>query len=489
MPFAVIGLAFVLLIVFAVLSAKQWHWLNIVFLILTFLVGVAATAAMAQCYQRRLDEQSAAENAMEDAMEWKEKARMAVFGSVTSIEYDADSLRGLDQLLQLATYGRGRVWNRGTPTADGNNREFAFEVARDAKSNMETMVLFAFADGLISVTLSDGTVVDQIYPLGFIGSFRVVTEANDKLTLEPDFVADEDAYASPQGTWSLYEKMPLDRRDAFRKAKGLDDDIEIAAYREILQTEYMPPERFGLDAGSAEYEALIDRFAFDGRPLGDIRTYINTAPGRISTRFEPLKEEVFFRYKFNKAVKQDKGFTVDGSGSLIADGPFSPLGASNNAALHLGGKATFKKDDTVLIDQTTAEGYQRPDGNMQPRFDAQYDVDKVDEYYYRQLNNYPYLLASLRDRAREIQEETERTIANNAVTDAAWNDTANQQAVRDAVKDGLESDQQNLRNDLAAISELNELRTRELSELEAEIAALEKELEAGYQKIISRDAQ
>ena len=53
MFYLVYGIILVVLIAGCVMAAKYWHWVNTVFLILTFLAGIAATAGMAQVFYKR----------------------------------------------------------------------------------------------------------------------------------------------------------------------------------------------------------------------------------------------------------------------------------------------------------------------------------------------------------------------------------------------------------------------------------------------------
>jgi protein-S-isoprenylcysteine O-methyltransferase Ste14 len=48
-----VGLLFVLLVVFAVMARKHWHWSNIVAVILTFVAGTASMFGAARVYQLR----------------------------------------------------------------------------------------------------------------------------------------------------------------------------------------------------------------------------------------------------------------------------------------------------------------------------------------------------------------------------------------------------------------------------------------------------
>ncbi|MEM7453622.1 MAG: hypothetical protein AAF456_04630 [Planctomycetota bacterium] len=488
MIYAILGLLFVVLIVFAVLTAKTWHWVNIVFLILTFIAGVVATGALAECLDKRRRAMEGALSAEAAAERNKRDADVAVYGSDNAVEYDSNCLRGIDQELTREMMGRGRVWSRGTVTiapTDNRNREFTFPAARDNTVNMGGMVVYAFVDGPIDVAI-DGAVEQQVYPVEFIGTFRVINEAADKLSLEPIFIANSSPYGDPQGTWSLMEKMPLDRRDAFKKVEGMmGDDFDLAAYRDVLVNKYLQASVIGMDPASAEYEALIDRYAFDGQRLGDIATFIDSQNGRINTTFEPKPEEVFYVYRFDKAVKEADGFQVDygGSGRIDQDGTFSPLGQAVDPALHLGQKVAFAEGDEVLIDQKTALGYQRTDGTPLPEFDQRYPVTEVDRIFIRELNDYPFILATLRHRQQVLKSEQDRLAADNKTTSGAFTNAQEQLTVRDDRIRMLIADGDNLRRDRDQIEVLAGDRQRELDQVLAEIQRLEGEIDASYRAI------
>jgi hypothetical protein len=117
---------------------------------------------------------------------------------------------------------------------------------------------------------------------------------------------------------------------------------------------FLPAATLGFDPQSKEYEELVDRYAFDGMSLGKIQNWIdqNTA-GRKSTRFEPLPEEVFVQYRFNK--KSSKSYQVDANGSVENDGLFTPLGQAVDPALHAGKEVEFAEGDTVLVDKKSVD--------------------------------------------------------------------------------------------------------------------------------------
>ena len=189
MSYAIIGLVFVLLIVFGVLSAKNWHWLNIVFLILTFVAGVAACGAMAKSLKLRRDNIADAEKWEKQKEKNEEQANLAIFGSPNSISYDSKSLRGINELLTRELHGRGRVWAGGTVSFKGNdaddpNRIFKFSAAResvDPTNQLKGILLYAFADQPVAAD-------NQLLPVTFVGTFRVVGETPEQIEIEPIFI-------------------------------------------------------------------------------------------------------------------------------------------------------------------------------------------------------------------------------------------------------------------------------------------------------------
>ena len=435
MSYAIVGLVFVLLIVFGVLSSKHWHWLNIVFLILVFLAGAAACGAMAKSLKLRRD-------SMTDATNWEARATSnklayneAINGSSESITYGRESLRGINELLTIELHGRGRVWSRGTPSFKGGdandpNRMFAFSQARNAvnqANQMNGMLLYAFADEPVN---------GQPYPVTFVGTFRVVAETPEQIEIQPDFITSNDNYANPGGTsWSLFEKMPADRRDTFKnipyenlnKTDLLGDNFDINEYRDALVNQHLPAAKFGLDPNSEEYERLIDRHLFDGMKLGDIANYIDAQENRKNVRFEPSPEEVFVQFRFDKKV--DGEFDVDAPGSLGTGSAFQD-GRAVDPALQAGKKIGFAKDETVIVDSLTADGYQRRDGQAVPGFAQQYPVTEIDRYYFRQMRDYPFMLADLQRQVNRFEQETTRAKANNEVTQESLDDALAQSSIR-----------------------------------------------------------
>ena len=224
MSYAIFGLIFVLLIVFGVMSSKSWHWLNIVFLILTYVAGVAAAVGMSKALKLRQRDMSEAFRQEKLAETNEDAANLAISGSPNSIIYDANSLRGLNEQLNQEMLGRGRVWPSGNVTVSEKtpaNRVFNFAADRGdngPQNQMTGMVVYIFADDVIN---------GQNYPVYYIGTARIASETPQQIELEPVFIVDDEAYTTPAATWSLFEKMPIDRRDAFKKQVNmLRDDFD-----------------------------------------------------------------------------------------------------------------------------------------------------------------------------------------------------------------------------------------------------------------------
>jgi hypothetical protein len=491
----IIGLIFILLIVFAVMSRKTWHWVNIVFLILTFMAGVGASIGLSQVFKLRNEQLKDAQTYEQLAEQNETAANQAIYGSPDSINYEADSLRGAEHNLSLAMIGRGRVWSNGQVTVEDAVRDFKFATPRpaDSPTQLEGVLLYAFADGTIN---------DQPYPLTYIGSVLVGTESPESLKLQPEFISNFQEWNEPSASWTLFEKMPLDRHDTFKQgivayvdstpdapeplkqiADSIrNDEMAISRYRDALKANYLQPELVNLNEASPEYEKLIDRYAFDGMSLGKIQNWIEANPeGRISQRFQPAPEEVFVRFKFNK--ESTRPYTVDADGSLETDGPFTPLGQAVQPALHAGKDVEFAEGETVLVDQRTAEGYQRGPDDQVPAFSQVEDVTEMDRIYVRQLNDFPYLLAELTTQTVNMSEEVDRVRQNNVVQDKALADADAQLQDRLKTTAGLEQDNTNLKNDLDTIQAMWVKLQEENRDFLARIESLKNQIQQSYQRI------
>ena len=476
--YAIVGLLFIALCVFAYQSASDWHWVNLVFLLLTYLAAVAAMLGLTQLFAERNKVMKSAESARLRMIDKEAQAAIATYGAPDSIEYSPDSLLGADEKLKLALMGRGRVWSGGVVTAEGDVRTFTFPSERpeieDPTQSLGDVELFAFREGKLE---------ESTYPVSFIGKVRVTAEDTKSLKLEPVFLADGKEFVTPTGSWALFEKMPIDRRESFREVEGIAlEDLDISDFRERLKTKYLSPQLVNLPADSEAYERLLDRFTFDGVSIGKIDNWVESQPNRKSPRFEPLPEEVMVKFQFNKA--SSKAYPVDVTGgNLDTDGPFTRLGLAVDPTLHAGKDIQFAADDTITVDQLTADGYQRADGTRIPPFSETEDVTEIDRVFRRQLSDYPYLMAQLQRQTIDMVRETQRVKQNNAVQEQTLVNTQSQIQDRARVTEAVEQDNENLAKDLESIITLEERREQEVAQYRKQLETIEQQVNAARRQL------
>ena len=81
------------------------------------------------------------------------------------------------------------------------------------------MLLYAFQNS--TVDINDG---QFLIPVKYVATIRIATADQDSITAVGTFVADQDEFDKKQSTWTLYERMPTDSHDLFRKVAGIDKD-------------------------------------------------------------------------------------------------------------------------------------------------------------------------------------------------------------------------------------------------------------------------
>jgi len=474
MFYLVYGIIFVVLIAGCVMAAKHWHWVNTVFLILTFLAGVAATAGMAQVFYKRSKAVKSLSNAVKQHDTVSKQLNVAIYGKASDIGYGENSLRGVSNKLNLELMGRGRVWSGGNVAAAGEglwNFKFASPVPEgedEQLAQLKQIEVQVFRDQVIN---------QRAYPVSYIGEFRINEATGEGFTLQGLQIVDSGEAASPTSTWSIYEKMPLDRRGAFKAAiaalakNGINvDEMSIDQFRQILQTQFFPAEKVPFDVESAEYERLIDSYAFDGVSLGKIQNWVEANQGTRKTgAFQPRPEEVHVKYRFNKASKE---YTVDAEGNLETDGPFTPLGHAISRNLHLGKKVTFEEGDEVVIDQLTAEGYQRDGVTIAP-FPQTEDVTELDRIYFRKYRDYPFMFSSLQSQAAKLVEALQGRKKDNATHDNAIAKNLEEQIQeRIRIQSDLDSDNTNMQRDRDLIVAAESKKQAEVEQLEKQLKQL-----------------
>ena len=202
--------------------------------------------------------------------------------------------------------------------------------------------------------------------------------------------------------------------------------------------------------------------------------------------FEPAPEEVFVEYRFDKKV--DAEFDVDAPGNL-GSAPAFQDGKAIDPALQAGKKIGFAKDETIIVDQLTADGYQRLNGQPVPPFSQQYPfVTELDRYYFRQMRDYPFILSDLKRQVDRFTQEIARAVANNKVAEESLNDALEQSRKRGEIIVKLDQDRQNLQRDLETITQLFNERTTQLVDMQQRSRQLDQQIENQYKAIQSAAA-
>ena len=475
MFYLVYGIIFVVLIAGCVMAAKHWHWVNTVFLVLTFISGVAATAGMAKVFYKRSKAVQAYNKIVQDHAKASQELNVAIYGKPSDIGYGEQSLRAVSNKLNLELLGRGRVWSGGAVDSAGEgkwNFKFANAVPEgegNQLDQLEQIEVQVFRDQVIN---------RRAYPVSYIGEFRITQATLEGFELQGLQIVDASEASEPSSTWSIYEKMPLDRRGAFKDAiaamakDGVDvEEMSIEQFREILTTQFFPAQRVPFDVDSVQYERLIDSYAFDGMSLGKIQNWVDAnLANRKSGQFQPRPEEVHVKFRFNGPSKE---YTVDAEGNLETDGPFTPLGHAVSRNLHLGKKVTFEEGDEVVIDQLTAEGYQR-DGTTIAPFPQTENVTEIDRIYLREHRDYPFMFSSLQGQAESLVEILEARKRDNATHDNSIAKDLNEQIEeRTRIQADLQFDNTKLEKDRDLIAGYEAKKSAQVDSLAKQVASLE----------------
>ena len=483
----VIGLLFIAMIVFAVLSArKDWFWLNPVLLVFIFIAGVVGIAAMSQTLQLRLAAMKKVDSETKRMVRAEKERQEVIFGDLNSSTYGPNSLRGLNQQLELLQLGRGRVWPGGTVANENGKIKFTFPAPQPEIDNADLSLvdaeLVAFA-------------VNANGEPSFVGRFLVTNQSTTELLLEESVpIANWQEYRQPEAqSWTLYERMPFDKHGIFKdlydhyfpdKPLVDGDRFDIDQFRKFLTShpDALPADKMNMPADSPAYERLIDELAFDGLMFGEIDTWVDKAANRSAARFEPNPAEVFVRYKFTSDSKESY-IVDDKTGKLDTDGAFSIQGHAVDPLLHLSPGAetrevSFKKDDIVEIDLRTAEGYQRTDGTqVRPFTEREPSVEVVGRVFRRELVDFPYEMTNYYNRGSQAETETARLVSNNEVQDTTLEDLLKQQQDRTREKVSFENDNKLLQNDLDKLQALLDTREQKVAENDRKIEALKSELD------------
>ena len=482
------------LVVFAILSAKNWHWVNVVFLILTLITSITAIIGMTFAFDHRYEGLKAYRDAVRIADKKEAELIEIVGGDPLSVQYGKDSLRYSSNQLALAMTGRGISWSGRATAVEGeeNQRKFTLESERDLakEAALSGAIIYAFAD-------------NNNFPDRYIGSVLVVpgTETNAGFTLGPVDLADAERFNDPQTTWTLYEKMPQDRHGIFKRrleavvnskpenaerspedqqretfVEDMNDEskeFDIATFTEILKRDFLPAGRLGYERDSLAYEQMIDQYAFDGLSVSKIKTYVENTRGRKSNLFEPREEQVFIRYTFT--APSDIAVKTDGIGTLKGDGLFNPAGeAVFGKLMQNPDGVTFKKDDVIEIDERSSAEFEQAHAGK---------LKKIDEIFVRELQDFPLIFKDRKLRIAKLEDEIITAQATIEKTQAALKDANEQIDVRSKLLGDNSDDEKGFEDDIATLQQANNSFTQQSDELTQAIKDRKARINSLYDQI------
>ena len=489
----VVGLIALIVLVFAILSAKNWHWVNVVLLIFTLIASITSIIGMTYAFKHRRDGMLIFQRESKRALDAEAKLENIISGDPLSVQYGKGSLRDSNNRLALAMTGRGHAWRGCTVTADGEQNKFTLKNERNQEDEASLVgaIVYAFSE-------------NNGIPANYIGSVAVEV-IESELVLKPVDLVDSQRFENPQKPWTLFEKMPQDQHGIFKEAlvskTNLEEDdidsavaklvksmqeskeiskefveVDIAEFTQILKRDFLPANQLGYAPDSLEYEQLIDQYAFDGQSIGRIEKYIDSTPGRSNTLFEPAPEEVFIKFSFledsDTAVQTD---AADNVGNLANDGLYNTAGQSVVASLMQNPNGvTFKTNDVVLIDEPSAAEFQNV---------HQGKLQQIDRIYVRPLHDFPLMFKDMKIRAAQFVKEKITAEATTAKTEVAWQDALKQIEVRTELIAKSTEDEERFKRDAGNLLKTNEASRQRSAELERQIKSLEAKTDSQYKQI------
>ena len=289
----VLVLALIIALVTVALSAKIWHWTQVVLVLFIVLFGVGALFLGAEVFRIHRNLRASIprfEQQLEDVL--RENERL-IKGTD-----EEPGIRELEHRLQIVARERGRVWRGVLPNSEVTNQggvQVRIPNPQPHGLGRDTSV-YAFETGEPTQGPED------------LGEFRVTESDADVVTLDPVLLIDQrtgERLAASQGPWSLYESMPADRHSIFAdlSEEQLREMLPAESVEEYLRhgTDATPDDDqwhvIGLDEnderlGPEQMDLAVKRL-YD-RPLRDY-TYL----------FEELAREKVVAQAARKAIVQD----------------------------------------------------------------------------------------------------------------------------------------------------------------------------------------
>ena len=207
---AVVGLSLLLGLVAVFLSAKNWHWSQLVLLLFILFTGAGVFYMTAKTLGKRKEVMSKIPRLEKDLERFRLQNERLLNGDTNET-----GIRELDHRLNLLLRERGRVWREVTPAGPLNPAgQIAVKIPSPVPHGLEQgAILYAFETGAPTPNNPQAGPDPQ-----YLGEFRVIDVAETGATLESTHLLTQrtgQRIAESQMPWSLYESMPTDQHSLF----------------------------------------------------------------------------------------------------------------------------------------------------------------------------------------------------------------------------------------------------------------------------------
>jgi hypothetical protein len=199
----VLAVALLMALVTVILSAKNWHWSQVVLVLFILIFGTTALFLGAEVYRINRNLRAGIPRLEQQLADAQQQTDRLLKGT-----NEEPGIRELEHRLRLVTRERGRVWRGVTPAGEvADDGRVTVKVPHPQPHGLaEDTIVYAFETG------------DPGENKQYLGEFRVVDANADGVTLEPILLIDQrtgERMAASEGPWSLYETMPVDRHSLF----------------------------------------------------------------------------------------------------------------------------------------------------------------------------------------------------------------------------------------------------------------------------------
>lgn len=479
----------IMFLVFVILSAKTWHWLHIVSCFLAYAMTVTAIVFLALTTKTVNSWKKVSQDNEAKVAQIESEIEQLTVGDEEDLTFSETSLVSLRNSLERETYGRGRVWRECRQTGIGQgwstvNISTVPSWAADPATYPEnriapSTILYIFSEREYQDPADPNRFVDPsdpnkrfMVPDKYLGEFQVTAADAHSITVTPiRFGANSTEYSEAESrSWVLYEMMPIDRRDIFDdlmpQIEDLltdvpediqnDADLDRLLQRRARIEEVFVQGGFPFPRGSAEFEAFIDRYAFDNLTMTTINSLIARQPGRVNPNFDPSFEETWVKLRFTTSGERDVDVAEEvlaGDGDSAVTGlessDFDSQGRARVRSLRQGGRPSeYAEGDELVVDKFTAEdGYSDQQGNnIRPLIP---DVaEKVDDVYRRQMTDYEFFFHQTDLHLSLLQGDLARVTRDIEFLQETRDNAASQQEDWETLVSRYSEDNQNFRNDL-----------------------------------------